>query len=243
MGWRAALISAAAMALLLLRLFAASGTEFMAWDFVILLAFLIALRFSPARVRADGEGLWLHTVLWKTLHIDYDSIAAIGVIRPELVPGRMAGTVGILGFYGPAEDRHIGPFTAFYADERQCFYVRLHEGGQYVVGCADPASMVEHIATRHPWIAVRHIPQPPPLSRRARRWRTFAIVLRCVSLLFPVAGYFAGARLGRIYGTPTAGSAGIDVNILVPCTFAGIALLLLCWWLTGRLLRRLRGGN
>jgi len=51
-------------------------------------------------------------------------------------------------YWGWFKEKNLGKYFAYYGKESDCFFVRLKDGRQYVLGCDNPDAIVNHIKSK-----------------------------------------------------------------------------------------------
>lgn len=106
-----------------------------------------ALFYSPQSVEISDTSLRVNRILaHKTL--PFSQIRSIELCSPTMSERRDMGSGGFLGYWGHFSERSIGRYFAYYGKASDCFLVRLADGSQYLLGCQNPAGVVDSV-NRH----------------------------------------------------------------------------------------------
>ncbi|WP_300877569.1 PH domain-containing protein [uncultured Duncaniella sp.] len=61
---------------------------------------------------------------------------------------RICGSGGFMGYWGWFSERDLGKYFAYYGKASDCFLVTMKDGRKYMLGCQNPAEMVDAINAR-----------------------------------------------------------------------------------------------
>ncbi|MCH5319874.1 MAG: hypothetical protein J1E38_09240 [Paramuribaculum sp.] len=102
------------------------------------------LIYMPVSVKANDEALKVRRPL-KSKVIPISEIEMIERITPTMNERRLLGSGGWFGYWGWFSERDLGKYFAYYGKSSECFFIRLKNGRQYMLGCNNPDMMVEHL--------------------------------------------------------------------------------------------------
>ncbi|MBD5218918.1 MAG: hypothetical protein HDS72_01535 [Bacteroidales bacterium] len=114
---------------------------------LLLMWFVAGLVYMPLAVSVDGHFLAVHRPLWAK-RISLADIESVELMPPTMGAQRLLGSAGVMGYWGRYEERDLGKYFAYYWRSSDCFLVRLRNGHQYMLGCENPADMVEAIKAK-----------------------------------------------------------------------------------------------
>ena len=114
---------------------------------LLLMWFVAGLVYMPLAVSVDGHFLAVHRPLWAK-RISLADIESVELMPPTMGAQRLLGSAGVMGYWGRYEERDLGKYFAYYGRSSDCFLVRLRNGHQYMLGCENPADMVEAIKAK-----------------------------------------------------------------------------------------------
>lgn len=114
----------------------------------IITALLITgLLFAPVSIKADDHTVTVAHILRKT-KIAMTDVASVERFQPTMGAIRICASGGYMGYWGLFRESDIGHYTAYYGKSSDCFLIVTRSGRKYVLGCADPDSMVAYIRER-----------------------------------------------------------------------------------------------
>lgn len=111
-------------------------------------AIVFGLYYCPVSVEADQSGIKLHRLLAKPREFAYGDIQSVETCIPSIGGVRLCGSGGCFGYWGYFSDFNIGTYFGYYGSRNHCFLVKLKNGRNYVLGCDDPAAMINYISPR-----------------------------------------------------------------------------------------------
>lgn len=110
--------------------------------YVILL--VMALLCGPAYIKASPDAIVMGCLL-RRKKILMRNVVSAELFQPTMGALRICGSGGFMGYWGVFREGDVGMYRAFYGRSSDCFLVRMKNGDKYVLGCQDPAAMVEYI--------------------------------------------------------------------------------------------------
>lgn len=114
---------------------------------MIIILFLSTLLFMPLSVSVDSESLNVNCP-FKVKSIPLSDILEIRLCSPTMGEKRIFGSGGWFGYYGWFSEKDLGKYFAYYGKASDCFLVTLKNGKKYMLGCNDPAEIVETVSNR-----------------------------------------------------------------------------------------------
>lgn len=108
---------------------------------------VMALFYAPMSISVDDRSLNVNRPL-RVKSIPLADIKSVELCSPTMSERRICGSGGWLGYWGWFREPSIGKYFAYYGKASDCFLVRLKDGRQYLLGCANPAPMVEFIKSK-----------------------------------------------------------------------------------------------
>lgn len=105
---------------------------------------ILALFYAPVSVSVDGTTLNVHTTL-RRKRIRIADIASVELCAPTMAEKRILSSGGYFGYWGHFSERDLGKYFAYYGKSSDCFLVRLRNGRRYMLGCDEPAAVVDSI--------------------------------------------------------------------------------------------------
>lgn len=108
---------------------------------------VMALFYSPMSISVDQEYLNINRSL-RIKSITLAEIKSVELCTPTMAERRIFGSGGWFGYWGRSSEPSIGKYFAYYGKASDCFLVKLKDGRQYLLGCENPAQMVEFIKTK-----------------------------------------------------------------------------------------------
>lgn len=119
------------------------------WKFITLLAvylllFCFILFCGPWYIKADTEYIVLGSLLRKK-KLPMRDVESVELFQPTMGARRIFGSGGFMGYWGLFSEGDIGRYHAFHGKASDCFLIRMKNGSKYVLGCENPAAMVDYI--------------------------------------------------------------------------------------------------
>lgn len=105
---------------------------------------VLALFFTPITVSVDDTDLNVNMTL-RIKSIPLKCIESVLICPPTMSEKRIFGSGGWFGYWGWFREPSIGKYFAYYGKASDCFLVKLKDGKKYMLGCADPLSIMEYI--------------------------------------------------------------------------------------------------
>lgn len=104
----------------------------------------LALYYMPLSVTVNDVDLCVNRTLCAK-RIPLKEIGEIKRITASMLGWRFFGCDGCFGYWGWFKGKTLGKYFAYYGKESDCFFVRLKDGRQYVLGCDNPDAIVNYI--------------------------------------------------------------------------------------------------
>ncbi len=122
------------------------------WLFVIMSVviggtLLSALWYAPLSIELTDKDLLVNRVASPDKRFPLHSIKSVELHNPKLAI-RVCGSGGFFGFWGRFSERKVGQYFAYFGKESDCFLLTLKNGKKYLLGCENPAQMVEAIQSK-----------------------------------------------------------------------------------------------
>lgn len=105
---------------------------------------VLALFFTPISLSVNDSALSINMTL-RIKSIPLKDIESVMICSPTMSERRIFGSGGWFGYWGWFREPSIGKYFAYYGKASDCFFVRLKDGRQYMLGCTDPLSIMEFI--------------------------------------------------------------------------------------------------
>ncbi len=109
-----------------------------------LVLLVITLFFGALYIKADPQDIVMGSILRKR-KIPMTEVESVSLFQPTMGAIRIWASGGFVGYWGLFKERDIGKYYAFYGKASDCFLVTLKNGKKYVLGCKNPAAMVDYI--------------------------------------------------------------------------------------------------
>lgn len=120
---------------------------------ILLAMFLIllvcGLLYGASYIAADSTYVYIGSFL-RQKKIRIENIESIELFQPTLGAIRLCASGGFFGYWGIFREGDIGRYWASYGKASDCFLIRMRNGDKYVLGCAQPHSMVDYIRRQLP---------------------------------------------------------------------------------------------
>lgn len=108
---------------------------------------LVCIAYAPLSIRVDNSYITVVRLL-KNRKILMRNVESVQLFQPTLGAIRIWASGGFMGYWGIFREGDIGRYEAFYGKASDCFLVRMKNGDKYVLGCENPAAMVEFIKSK-----------------------------------------------------------------------------------------------
>lgn len=105
---------------------------------------VMALIYVPLSISVKDDKLTVNRIIFPK-SIPLADIKSVELCPPTMAEIRICGSGGWLGYWGKFSEPSIGKYFAYYGKASECFLVKLNDGRQYMLGCENPAKMVEFI--------------------------------------------------------------------------------------------------
>lgn len=116
--------------------------------FILIILLLFGFLYGPTSVEADNHNVIVYSML-KKFHIPIENIGSVELYQPTMGAIRLCASGGYMGYWGIFREGDIGKYTAYYGKASDCFLIRMKNGDKYVLGCENPAAMVDYINSRY----------------------------------------------------------------------------------------------
>lgn len=111
---------------------------------ILIILYVTGIVFAPAYIKADKENVVLGSLI-KSKKLPVCNIESVELFQPTMGAVRIVASGGFMGYWGIFKEGDIGRYYGFYGKSSDCFLVRMKNGDKYVLGCENPAAMVEFI--------------------------------------------------------------------------------------------------
>lgn len=106
-----------------------------------------SLYYAPLSIEVTYTSLCINRSL-RIKKIPLSDIASVELCSPTLGAKRICGSGGVCGYWGWFSEKDLGRYFAYYGKASDCFLVTLKDGRKYMLGCENPAKMVEAIKSK-----------------------------------------------------------------------------------------------
>lgn len=142
------ILSAVALIVLLVALFfLAKSVAIIIISAILIIWMALALFYMPLSISVNDKELCVNRSLWFT-KIPLSEIESVKLMQPTHGERCIWGSDGWMGYWGWYKERDLGRYFAYYGKASDCFLVRLKNGRQYMLGCENPAAIVDYISAR-----------------------------------------------------------------------------------------------
>lgn len=114
---------------------------------LIVAAMFLVLFYMPMSVSADENNLCINRSL-RIKNIPLSEIKSVELCAPTMAERRICGAGGFFGYWGRFYEPSMGRYFAYYGKASDCFLVKLKNGKKYLLGCQNPAEIVNYIKQR-----------------------------------------------------------------------------------------------
>lgn len=116
--------------------------------FILIILMIFGFLYGPTSIEADNHNVTVHNML-KKFHIPIENIGSVELYQPTMGAIRLCASGGYMGYWGIFREGDIGKYTAYYGKASDCFLIRMKNGDKYVLGCENPAAMVDYINSQY----------------------------------------------------------------------------------------------
>lgn len=106
---------------------------------------LASLFYAPREIELTDNGYLIVRFAARIKRIPVSSIRRICLVSPTMSERRLFASGGYYGYWGWFSEATLGRYFAYYGKASDCFLVKLDDGRKYMLGCQDPAEIVEAI--------------------------------------------------------------------------------------------------
>lgn len=111
---------------------------------VLVLLCLLMLIYMPMYISIEDDALYVNRSFWfKQLHVA--DIESIKLMQPTMGARLICGSNGFWGYWGWFREADLGKYFAYYGKASDCFFVKMRDGRQYMLGCKNPGSIVDYV--------------------------------------------------------------------------------------------------
>lgn len=111
---------------------------------IFLILLLFALLYGTMSIKADARYVIMQSP-FRSRRISVVDIDSVEAFMPTMGAIRIFGSGGFMGYWGIFREGDVGRYYAFYGKASDCFLVRMKNGDKYVLGCENPARMMDFI--------------------------------------------------------------------------------------------------
>lgn len=112
---------------------------------VIIFLLLCVLIYMPLSISVNKTELNINRS-FKIKTILLSDIKSVELCPPTIAERRICGSGGFFGYWGWFREKDLGKYFAYYGKVSDCFFIRLKDGRQYMIGCENPQSVVSCIS-------------------------------------------------------------------------------------------------
>lgn len=105
---------------------------------------LCSMYYAPVTISADNMVVSVSRLV-RTRKLPISEMTSVKLCPPTMGEKRLFGSGGFLGYWGWFSERDLGRYFAYYGKASDCFFVKMRDGRQYMLGCDGAAEMVEYI--------------------------------------------------------------------------------------------------
>ena len=114
---------------------------------ILILLLFFGFLYGPRQIIASPEYVIVKTYLRKR-KILVRNIKSVELFQPTMGSIRLLGSGGYCGYWGIFREGDVGRYAGYYGKSSDCFLIRMKNGDKYVLGCQNPAEMVEYIQSQ-----------------------------------------------------------------------------------------------
>ena len=104
---------------------------------------LFGLYYMPMSVELSDNTLLINSSL-RCKRIPLSEVRSAKIAQPNNYI-RIAASGGFMGYWGVFSTHEYGKYTAYYGNPDECFMLRMKDGKKIMLGCKDPAEIVDAI--------------------------------------------------------------------------------------------------
>lgn len=113
---------------------------------ILIILIVSALLFGAVYIKADSNNIVLGSPL-RSKKIPMAEVENVELFQPTMGAIRVCASGGFMGYWGIFREVDIGQYYGFYGKASDCFLILMKNRKKYVLGCNQPAKMVEYIKT------------------------------------------------------------------------------------------------
>ncbi len=101
----------------------------------------------PLSISVDNNNLVIKRPI-KSKIIPISEINSVSLTPPTMGERRICASGGFFGYWGWFKERELGKYFAYYGKASDCFFVKLSNGRNYMIGCEDPQQITSFLQKR-----------------------------------------------------------------------------------------------
>lgn len=116
------------------------------WIFggAVFLLCLLMLRYMPMSITIEDDSLVVNRSYWYK-RLSLPEIESIELMQPTMGAKAILASRGFWGYWGWYSEADLGKYFAMYGKASDCFFVRMKDGRQYMLGCKNPETVVDYV--------------------------------------------------------------------------------------------------
>ncbi len=114
---------------------------------LLIVMIIMAFFYMPLNISVTDNCLKINFIL-RRKSIPLKDIESAMLCPPTMAEHKICGSGGFFGYWGWFYEASIGRYFAYYGKASDCFLVKMKSGRQYLLGCENPAPIVDAINSK-----------------------------------------------------------------------------------------------
>lgn len=114
---------------------------------ILLILYICGLLYGAAYIKVTDDNIVLGSLL-KSKKLPIQGVESVELFQPTMGTIRICASGGFMGYWGIFKEGDIGRYYGFYGKASDCFLIRMKNGDKYVLGCENPAKVVDYIKSQ-----------------------------------------------------------------------------------------------
>ena len=114
---------------------------------LLFFALLSGWLYGPVSIAANDKNVIIKSLM-RRQRLQISKIQSVELFQPTMGSIRIFASGGYMGYWGIFREGDIGRYVGYYGKASDCFLIRMKNGDKYVLGCENPADMVDYINSR-----------------------------------------------------------------------------------------------
>lgn len=116
-------------------------------SFLVIIGSILALIYMPMSIGADNTYLYINRSLFSK-RIPFKGIETICLYQSDEPGVSIFSSNGWFGNWGWYRNKNLGKYFSYNGSNQNSIYVRTKSGKQYMLGCENPQSIINHVKSK-----------------------------------------------------------------------------------------------